>query len=76
MPATTADGNTPAVARPDYYAWWKNDTAHLHILPQDWNSPVPVGSPLTMRVYSAASTVELKVSVGKTTHSPCPPKRV
>ena len=26
-----------------YYSWWKNDTKALHILPQDWNSPVPVG---------------------------------
>ena len=51
-----------------YYAWWKNDTKHLHILPSDWNSPVPVGAPINMAVFSAAASVELKVngvSLGK-----------
>jgi beta-galactosidase len=51
-----------------YYAWWKNDTKHLHILPSDWNSPVPVGTPINMAVFSAAASVELKVngiSLGK-----------
>ena len=51
-----------------YYSWWKNDTKHLHILPSDWNAPVPVGSPINMAVFSAAASVELKVngvSLGK-----------
>lgn len=45
-----------------YYSWWKNDTKALHILPQDWNAPVPEGAPLNMVVYSAAASVELKVN--------------
>ena len=38
-----------------YYSWWRNDTSHLHILPSDWNAPVPVGQPISMAVFSAAA---------------------
>ena len=51
-----------------YLAWWRNDTSHLHILPSDWNAPVPVGQPINCAVFSAAAEVELSVngvSLGK-----------
>ena len=44
----------------DYYyyaSWWKNDTAVLHILPQDWTAPVPVGHSLNAVVYSAGMNI-------------------
>jgi beta-galactosidase len=51
-----------------YYSWWRNETSHLHILPSDWNSPVPVGQPINCAIFSAAAQVELSVngvSLGK-----------
>ena len=51
-----------------YAAWWRNDQSVLHILPQDWNSPVPVGHALDAVIFSAGATVELwvnGVSLGK-----------
>eukprot|EP01116_Phalansterium_solitarium_P023659 TRINITY_DN8402_c0_g1_i1.p1 TRINITY_DN8402_c0_g1~~TRINITY_DN8402_c0_g1_i1.p1 ORF type:complete len:934 (+),score=394.59 TRINITY_DN8402_c0_g1_i1:50-2851(+) len=45
-----------------YAAWWRNDTSVLHILPQNWNSPVPVGSSLTAEVYCNCAQVQLWVN--------------
>lgn len=51
-----------------YRSWWRNDSAYLHILPTDWNSPVAVGQPIDVVPFSAADTAELVVngaSLGK-----------
>eukprot|EP00040_Diaphanoeca_grandis_P012478 m.63229 g.63229 ORF g.63229 m.63229 type:complete len:1108 (-) comp23257_c0_seq2:128-3451(-) len=45
-----------------YSSWWKGDTSVLHIAPQDWNSPVPIGHALNVNLYSAAAMVELLVN--------------
>lgn len=45
-----------------YAAWWKNDSSVLHVLPQDWNAPVPVGEPIDAVLFSSAATVELRVN--------------
>ena len=34
----------------------------LHILPQDWNSPVPIGHALDAVIYTSAHSVELHVN--------------
>jgi beta-galactosidase len=56
-----------------YRSWWRNDPTVLHILPQDWNAPVPVGSPLDAVVYSAAAEVELSVNGVSLGRQPVPP---
>ena len=55
-----------------YRSWWRNDSSVLHILPQDWNAPVPVGDPLDCVVFSAGATVELFVNGASLGKKPVP----
>ena len=52
-----------------YRAWWRPDGAtFLKLVPGDWNAPVPLGSPITLRAYTGAAAVEAfvnGVSLGK-----------
>jgi beta-galactosidase len=52
-----------------YRAWWRSDGASfLKLVPADWNAPVPLGSPITLRAYTGAAAVEAFVngiSLGK-----------
>lgn len=60
----------------DYYyyrSWWREDPTVLHILPQDWNAPVPVGATLDLVLYSAAAQVELTVNGKSLGRQPVPP---
>ena len=57
-----------------YKAWWlPSGSTYLKLVPLDWNSPVPVGQPITLRAYTGAASVEAfvnGVSIGKQTVKP------
>jgi beta-galactosidase len=52
-----------------YRAWWlASGATYLKLMPQDWTQPVPVGTPITLRAYTGAASVEAFVngaSLGK-----------
>lgn len=57
-----------------YRAWWlPTGATYLKLVPTDWNAPVPVGTPITLRAYTGAAAVEAfvnGVSQGRKTVAP------
>jgi hypothetical protein len=45
-----------------YYSWWVGDNSSVHIVPSNWNNPVPPGTNIGMIVYANAAYVSLTVN--------------
>ena len=42
--------------------WLPSGPTYLQIVPKDWNAPVPVGTPVTLRAFTGADSVEAFVN--------------